>query len=680
MGEFPFKLPPYKHQLDCWRESKDLTNHALFLDMGCVDGEAEIAVNRHGHQYKTTIAEAYEKSSELTTISISDGVFILNTILDILFSGEKDTLLLEFESERTLAVTEDHEVLTDRGWVPAKNLCIGQDSAISKPWSSRTHWSEEKEKYLDTNGYVRSSSHCKYLRTNIDRPNSWLKPFRTFIPELDRLIKKSPGGVRAVYDMRMADPYHNFLANGIVVHNCGKTKVVLDVAGHLAMQNKINAHVVIAPKSVYRNWEEVEIPKHLTDAVTNRSACWVATPKKKDREDLAKLHEPGNDLKTLIVNVEAMSTERGEEEVAEFLKRHQALMTVDESTTIKNKDAKRTKTITDLGKLAKYRRICSGNPMPNGPLDLFSQGEFLQRNIMGYGNYYAFRNRFAVMQRLQFGGRSFQKVVGYRDLDALKQAMSRWAFILKKADCPDIDLPPKVYETMDVTMGPRQTLAYRQMKEEAITCLEGLPEVTAQIVITQMMRLHQIACGFLKPETGGEVPFDEPNDRLDTLMDVLEQAPGKVIIWATYRYNVRQILERIKSVYGPDSVVDYFGDTTDDGRRFAKTEFQDPESKVRFIVSNPATGKWGNTWTQGTTVVYYSNSYDLEARDQSEDRSHRIGQAGAIHAGGTTPSVLYVDLRVRGTVDEKIIRVLHGKKKLSDEIISSNWKWLLGRD
>lgn len=458
----------------------------------------------------------------------------------------------------------------------------------------------------------------------------------------------------------------------------GKSKVAIDTAAYLHMVGRIQAQVIVAPKGVYLNWIENELPIHMTDAINHQAAYWSSYERKAERDAIRALYKEGNFLRTLVINVEAMNSERAVEEVVQFMKKFPSIMTVDESTTIKNPDAKRTKIITNVGKYADFRRICTGNPIPNGPLDLYSQSEFLRPNLMGFSNYYSFRNRFAVLQDKKLGRQSFKSVVGYKDLDALTRAMRLFAFIIKKEDC--LDLPPKVYQIVDVSMGPRQTIAYNKMLEESIVKISETAQVTAQMVITQLLRLHQISCGFLKPDHMDEVPFGEPNDRMDTLLTLLDQAPGKVIIWANYRYNIKQILIGIKEKYGDDSVVEYYGDTSDNDRRDAKRLFQDPTSKVRYMVSNPDTGKWGNTWTQATTVIYYSNTYNLEARDQSEDRAHRIGQKGAIHIVGEDPSVLYIDLRVRGTVDDRILAVLKNKKKLTDAIVQSNWQWLLGEE
>jgi hypothetical protein len=508
--------------------------------------------------------------------------------------------------------------------------------------------------------------------------HEWFKNLRqdVFTPVPDTLKAAKSGGKRQMYDLMMRSPNNSFIANGIVVHNCGKSKVICDNAAYLHMDNKIKGQVVVAPKGVYMNWVENELPAHMSEAIKHGVAYWSSTASKDEKAAIKKLYQEGDFLRTLVVNVEALNTERAANEVVNFMQKFPSMITVDESTTIKNPDAKRTKILINVGKYAKYRRICTGNPIPNGPLDLYSQAEFLKQNQLGFANYYAFRNRFAVMQDQKLGSRSFKKVVGYREQDLLKRLMRQFSYIIKKEDC--LDLPPKVYQVVDVSMGPRQAEAYNKMVEDAYVLLKDGSQVTAQMVITQLLRLHQISCGFLRPDGMPEVPFDEPNERMEALLNLLDQAPGKVIVWANYRYNIRQIVAGISEKYGKGTVVEYYGDTSDDDRRDAKRSFQDPGSPVKYMVSNPDTGKWGNTWTQATTVVYYSNSYNLEAREQSEDRAHRIGQVGAVHAEGCEPSVLYVDLKARGTVDERIIRVLKNKKKLTDEIVTSNWRWLIG--
>jgi SNF2 family DNA or RNA helicase len=101
----------------------------------------------------------------------------------------------------------------------------------------------------------------------------------------------------------------------------------------------------------------------------------------------------------------------------------------------------------------------------------------------------------------------------------------------------------------------------------------------------------------------------------------LEEVDGKVIIWAVYRHDIKEITRVLSEKYGKDSVASFFGDTADSDRQDIVTRFQDRESPLRFFVGNPRTGGYGLTLTASNTVVYYSNSYDLEIRLQSEEQS-----------------------------------------------------------
>ena len=175
-----------------------------------------------------------------------------------------------------------------------------------------------------------------------------------------------------------------------------------------------------------------------------------------------------------------------------------------------------------------------------------------------------------------------------------------------------------------------------------------------------LFRSRQVTCGHFKSDDGTIV--DVPNNRLSELMDVLDEADDKVIIWATYVQDIKKIEESLSKVYGPESVVSYYGATSTDDRSDAVKRFQEDPS-VRFFVGNPSTGGYGITLTAATMVVYYSNSYNLEHRIQSEDRAHRIGQ---------TKSVNYVDLCTQGTIDEKIIKALRAKKNIAAAVLGED--------
>tara|TARA_Y100001973_G_scaffold72015_1_gene105050 strand:- start:170 stop:1183 length:1014 start_codon:yes stop_codon:yes gene_type:complete len=337
-------------------------------------------------------------------------------------------------------------------------------------------------------------------------------------------------------------------------------------------------------------------------------------------------------------------------------------MAIDESTTIKNSSAKRTKNILALSKYAKYKRIMTGSPVTKNPLDLYSQCEFLSPWLLNFQSFYAFRNRYAEMRTIHARGRSIQVVHRFQNIGELSDKLKDFSYRVLKEDC--LDLPDKIYVKRNITLTPEQAKVYRQMKTTALAVLNG-KQVTSVTVLTQLMRLHQITCGHFTADDGTTQLVK--NNRITELMNVLEETEGKAIIWANYQHDISEIKNAIIKEYGPGSVVDYYGLTPQDQRQDNIKRFQqDPE--CRFLLGTPQTGGYGITLTAANTVIYYSNGYDLEKRLQSEDRAHRIGQKKA---------VTYVDITCEDTVDEKITKALRKKINIASEVLGEELRdWI----
>ena len=442
----------------------------------------------------------------------------------------------------------------------------------------------------------------------------------------------------------------------------GKTKVLIDNAAMLYDKGKINGALIVAPKGVVGTWYSNELPTHLPDHIENVSVLWQANIFKKQQEKLETLYEIEESLHILIMNVEAFSTTKGVDFAKKFLSCHDTLMAIDESTTIKTPSAKRTKNILALAEEAKYRRIMTGSPVTKNPLDLYSQCYFLSPWSLDFSSYYAFRNRYAEMKTLHMHGRQIQVVNGFKNLGELSDKIKDFSYRVLKEDC--LDLPDKIFIKRQITLSPDQRKLYDQMKKQALAILNGKQSTTVN-ALTQLMRLHQITCGHFTDDNGGTQPIE--NNRINELMDVLEDVENKAIIWAHYQYDINQIIKAVVAKYGPGSVVDYFGLTPKDERQDNIKRFQD-DPKCRFFVGTPSTGGYGITLTAANTVIYYSNGYDLEKRLQSEDRAHRIGQK---------KPVTYVDINAQDTVDEKIVKALRKKINIASEVLGEELKsWI----
>ena len=453
------------------------------------------------------------------------------------------------------------------------------------------------------------------------------------------------------------DTYAYFMEMGT-----GKTKVLIDNLAMLYDKGKVDGALIVAPKGVIGTWYNQELPAHLPNHIENVTVLWQSNINKKQKEKLDLLYQSDHRLHILIMNVEAFSTDKGKKYAASFLRCHKSMTAIDESTTIKNPKAKRTKNILEIAKLAPYRRIMTGSPVTRNPLDLYTQCEFLDPRHLDFSSYYAFRNRYAEMKTMHVSGRSIQVVGGFRHLDELADSLKPFSYRVLKQDC--LDLPDKIYMKREVQLTPEQKKLYEQMRKEALATLNG-KTVTTMTALTQLMRLHQITCGHFAADDG--TVQEIKNNRLAELLDVLEEIEGKAIIWAHYQHDVRNIYKLLEDKYGPGSVVHYYGKTLPDQRAYAIKNFKEND-RVRFFVGTPQTGGYGITLVQANTVIYYSNGYDLEKRMQSEDRAHRIGQK---------KKVTYVDLIAEDTVDNKIVKSLRKKINIAAEVMGEDLKkWI----
>ena len=443
----------------------------------------------------------------------------------------------------------------------------------------------------------------------------------------------------------------------------GKTKVLIDNIAMLYDKGKIDGALIIAPKGVVKTWYEQELPTHLPDHIENVTVLWQSNITKGQQEKLESLFEIETALHILVMNVEALSTEKGVKFASKFINSHKAMMAIDESTTIKTPTARRTKNIIGIGKHAKYRRIMTGSPITKNPLDLYTQCEFLDPYLLDFASYYAFRNRYAEMKTMHLRGRSIQVVHAFQNLGELSDKVKGFSYRVLKEDC--LDLPPKVFIKRHVALTPDQKKVYKQMKDNALAMLNGKVTTTMTTVLTQLMRLHQITCGHFTADDGSTQSVE--SNRLNELMDILEDIDGKVIIWANYQMSVGEIIKALVKRYGEESYVHYYGLTAQEDRQDFIRKFQN-DPKCRFLVGTPQTGGYGITLTQANTVIYYSNGYDLEKRLQSEDRAHRIGQK---------KTVTYIDLIAEDTVDEKIVKALRGKINIASEVMGEELKeWI----
>jgi len=400
------------------------------------------------------------------------------------------------------------------------------------------------------------------------------------------------------------------------------------------------------------------------------SGYWSANPKKHEREAMEALWTPGDDLKIFCVHVEGLSTQKAKEALKSFLLSRTAMLVVDESSRIKTPGAKRTKAVINLGKYAPYRRILTGAPITQGPLDVYSQFKFLDSSILGFSTYTAFSHHFAEFQKKRTNNNRqgyFEELVTYKNLQELSDLIASHSYRVTKDEV--LDLPPKIYQTRQVELGKEQRRMYNQLLEEGVASLgedvqdaeQALwdmltgenPTVSVTNALSLQLRLQQIIGNWMVDSEGNTHKIEKTNKRLEQLKQVLEETSGQVIVWACFVKELEEIYEALD-----ETTVLYYGAIDGQTRQEAVEKFQNGEARV--FLGNPLAGGIGLNLTAANTVIYYSNTFSYEIRTQSEDRAHRIGTEG---------TVTYVDMQASGTIDEKVTDALQKKSDMADHIV-----------
>ena len=322
----------------------------------------------------------------------------------------------------------------------------------------------------------------------------------------------------------------------------GKTKIIIDTVSWLYCKGDIDALLIVAPNGVQRNWVLNEIPIHTPDYVSYKSTWYSNSPNKKEEAAICQVLDHQG-LKIIAMNIESMATAKGVAFAKKFLLSFRSMLVIDESSTIKNPKATRTKNLLKLSVHAKYRRILTGTPVTQGPLDLFTQFSFLDSQILRCQSYYAFRNKYAIMKEMRTAGRSFMVVQGYVNTDELANLIAPHSHRVTKVDC--LDLPEKLYTKRYVELSLTQRKLYNSLKKDVLVEFNG-KEMSAPLALTKLLRLQQIVGGFFSadvefdisddgeilPSLSKRIPeaIDEKNPRVESLIELMEETNGKVII------------------------------------------------------------------------------------------------------------------------------------------------------
>lgn len=480
----------------------------------------------------------------------------------------------------------------------------------------------------------------------------------------------------------------------------GKSKIIVDTVAYSWLRKDIDAFMVIAPNGVNHDWITEHLPLDLPVSISWRGVTWVSSRVTTAR-GAAELEEllAFDGLACLAVNVEALNVDNFKRYVGRFLRRRRCLVAIDESDCVSDRGAKRSKVVRAIARYAPIRRILTGTPVDESPIDLYAQLEFLSPDILGFPSFYAYRAFVAVYasERTR-GGRTYPKLLGYRNLDAVGRKLA--------AAYPGVQIrltrrevaagPEKLYVKRRFELTAVQRRVYDDLRASYLAELRGAEVVTAAHVLTRLTRLQQVASnrvpidldaavcvvcgggdpdcdacdgiGFIAPTAADRLRVVDPaaDPRFDALVAELRLDPVATIVWARFRSDVSLICEAAVAV--GLRVARYDGGVSAADRVAATAAFQDGSVDVIALTLSVRRGGRGLRLSRAGKIVYYSNGFSLRVRGQSEDRAEDLDKVA---------ETTVVDLIAVDTVDERIVQALREKRSVSDAVLGDDPReWL----
>lgn len=458
-----------------------------------------------------------------------------------------------------------------------------------------------------------------------------------YVPKIAKIVRIEESGVQDTYDIVMADPHRNFVANGVVVHNCGKTLATIC----LLQAWKAKKTLILCPKSVTGVWSR-EFRKHC-GVLYGVTILEGSTKEKVGMFKQASLRFLANDINAVVINYESSWREGIDELLQET---EWDCVVADESHRIKTMDSNQSKFAATLAENSKRRLGLTGTALPNGePIEIMGQYRFLEPALFGT-SIGRFRDKYCNMNYSIPG-----KVDSYKNQDHFTEKFAKIAFRVKSEDV--LTLPDCVHVTIPVTLDKKTRAFYETMKKESLLELEG-GDVTAVNAAIKVMRLHQIACGHSKTEDKTVIRLGK--DKYDVLLDMIEDISkdDPVVVFCKFIEDLRQIEEIAKKLgrrYGEIS-----------GARKDLTPDATMPDWVQVMGVQQQAGGTGIDLTRSHYAFWFSVGASWGEFDQTNARVHRPGQSH--------PVTIY-HLAAVNTVDIRIYRSLRNKQDVGLEILKA---------
>jgi len=648
-----FKEPTlWKHQQEGFDKAKGRDFFGFLFDVGCLIGDTQVWASRSGACRSFSIRGLYLiwKRGNFKTLKIRsykhdcNGIG-LNTVTGVWKTGTKECFKMTLEDGKEITATPDHKILTSAGWKELRDT-LGLSVIIEIP-KIRVG----KKNYSIT----RVGKFHPHARLH-------LKMYTNKSTAHSKCIKVEAVGAKETYDITMLKPYDNYVANGMVVHNTGKTLCVIKVLRHkYTTHRRLLPTLIISPLITLPNWREewLQFSKIPEDRI-----LVLKGPVKKRMKVLEKALEKQKGL-IVITNYDAFNPATG---YGKFLQENlkPEIVICDESQKLKDRNGKRTKEIQKLAKRARYRYILTGTFISNSAFDVFSQMRFLDLGETFTNNFSIFRNKFfydknAGMPKDRYFPDWKLQPTGAKELgESLRTNCLR----AKKEEC--IDLPELVTVKILVELTNEQKKHYLQMAKDFITYVEQ-EAVVAHLAITKTIRLRQIVSGHVKTDEGKIIYLK--SNRPKALEDLLELygPSNQIIVWAVYHADYKAIREVFEKLKMP--VVEAHG-LVKEKERFENIDNFKSDTSIKGLIAHPQSVGIGINLKNAGIDIRYSRDFSKENKEQSDARNYRGGSID-FHS-----KITKIDLCADGTIDEAMMLAVEGKALSSDEILDAVKKTL----
>jgi len=458
----------------------------------------------------------------------------------------------------------------------------------------------------------------------------------------------------------------------------GKSKQVIDAAFALAQLTCIDAVLVLTPGSARSVWVD-------PDPALGEVAKWgwpqVPFGVREYHTKYPRL-PLGSRFEFVVTNYEFIRRKERLMPLLEWVKGRRVLLVCDESWMVANPQAQQTKATVALSQAAARAVILNGTP--GDPGKLYAQFAVLNRNILGYKNYFAFRNHYAKM-----GGWMNKKIVGWEHMDEFQSRTSPYVLRRKTRDVFALGDPPTRL-TIDDRLTPITWRAYEGMRDDLAAWLDTPDGQAASIAGTagiRMLRLSQITAGFvggveweLAPDLfttqAQQTMVQVGSEKLDAVKAWLDQngTPKKLVLWGAFRREIETVAQQLQESNSFHTVRKLYGGQSEDQRREVKSLLApggDPRPAI--VVGHPRSGGAGLHFGAASVAIYLTNGYSVKDRLQSEGRIDRPGQVG---------HPLFIDVLAHGpdgqkTVDHHIVAALRRGEDIGNWTAAA-WKRALG--